>query len=376
MYTQSKRGGICHMQRRNDAIILSASDLMRFQGCAHATTLDLRYLNGEPLVPSEDSASGKLIQAKGDAHEREFLETLKSSEGSVHVIDKGAGAHAFEEAVVATRSVLETGPAWIYQAALAGNNWGGYADFLERVPRRSELGDFSYEVIDTKLKRSPDPKHVMQLALYSDLLAELQGIEPEHIHIVLGDRRRVTLRLADYASYARHLRQRLEDFVAAPGPTRPEPVATCELCRWRDHCAREWDAIDSLCLVAGIRKGQRLKLEAAGVTTLAGLAEHKGKVSKLAAETLAKLRMQARLHHARRRGGPPQFETRAIQPGFGLTRLPRPAEGDLFFDMEGDPLIEEGLEYLFGICWEVKGAGAFEPFWAHDRDQARQATKA
>src|SRR5262245_55818893 len=340
------------MQRRNDAIILSASDLMRFQGCAHATMLDLRYLNDEPLVPSEDSASGKLIQAKGDAHEREFLETLKASEGSVHVIDKGAGARAFEEAVVVTRSALETGPAWIYQAALVGDNWGGYADFLERVPRPSKLGDFSYEVIDTKLKRSPDPKHVLQLALYSDLLAELQGVEPEHIHIVLGDRRRITLRLADYASYARHLRRRLEDFVAAPGPTRPEPVAACELCRWREHCAREWDATDSLCLVAGIRKDQRLKLEAVGLTTLIGLAEHKGNVSKLAAETLAKLRAQARLQHARRGGGPPQFEARAIEPGLGLTRLPRPADGDLYFDMEGDPLFDDGLAYFFGILWE------------------------
>src|SRR5262245_3763144 len=213
---------------------------------------------------------------------------LKTS-GSVHVIDKGTPS--FEQAVAATRTALETGRAWIYQAALVGGSWGGYADFLERVPRPSKLGDFSYEVIDTKLKRAPDPKHVLQLALYSDLLAELQGIEPEHIHIVLGDRRRVTLRLADYASYARHLRERLEDFVAAPAPTRPEPVAACELCRWRDHCAREWDITDSLCLVAGIRKDQRLKLEAAGVTTLAGLAEHKGNVSKLAADTLAKLRM-------------------------------------------------------------------------------------
>ena len=67
------------MQRREDAIVLSPSDLMRFQGCAHATTLDLRRLNGEALVPAEDSASAQLIQAKGDAHELAFLDTLKSS---------------------------------------------------------------------------------------------------------------------------------------------------------------------------------------------------------------------------------------------------------------------------------------------------------
>src|SRR5262245_65787216 len=98
------------MQRRNDAIILSASDLMRFQGCAHATTLDLRYLNGDPLVPSEDSASGKLIQAKGDAHEREFLETLKLRKVRGLVFDRGAGQTAFEEAFVRHRSEPEPGP--------------------------------------------------------------------------------------------------------------------------------------------------------------------------------------------------------------------------------------------------------------------------
>jgi uncharacterized protein len=188
------------MQRRANGIVLSPSDLMRFQGCAHATALDLRYLNGEALLPAEDSASAQLIQAKGDAHEQAFLDSLKSSGHGVHLVDKGAPT--FDAAVAATRAALEAGPAWIYQAALAGGSWSGYADFLERVPRPSKLGDFSYEVIDTKLKRTPEPKHVLQLVVYSDLLAQVQGIEPEHIHIVLGDRRRITLRLADYASYA------------------------------------------------------------------------------------------------------------------------------------------------------------------------------
>ena len=67
------------MQRRNDAIVLSASDLMRFQGCMHASALDLRYLNGERLSPAEDSASAQLIQEKGHKHEQSFLESLMSN---------------------------------------------------------------------------------------------------------------------------------------------------------------------------------------------------------------------------------------------------------------------------------------------------------
>ena len=61
------------MRRRRDKIVLSASDLMRFQGCAHATALDLRLLEGEALLPAADTAGAQLIQAKGDAHEQAFL---------------------------------------------------------------------------------------------------------------------------------------------------------------------------------------------------------------------------------------------------------------------------------------------------------------
>jgi uncharacterized protein len=361
------------MQRRNGAIILSATDLMRFAGCAHAVALDLRQLKGEPLRPVEDSAGAKLIQAKGHAHEAGFLESLKSAGRSIGSIDKDR--LSFDEAILATRRALAEGHDYIYQAALAGGRWSGYADFLERVGRPSRLGAFSYEIIDTKLKRSPDPKYVLQLALYSDLLAEAQGVAPESIHIVLGDRRRVTLRLADYRAYASGLRRRLEQFIDTLPATRPEPVPACVLCRWREHCGEVWDRADDLCLVPGIRKSQRQKLEAAGVTTIGALAANASKVPRLADETLAKLRAQARLRAARRVGGPPAFELRPLEPGKGLLRLPRPAEGDLFFDMEGDPLIEDGLEYLLGIYGESGGAGRFRAFWAHDRSQERAATE-
>jgi len=110
------------------------------------------------------------------------------------------------------------------------------------VERPSNLGAFSYEVADTKLKRRPHPKHVLQLVLYSDLLTEIQGVAPEFAHVELGDGTRATLRLADYAAYARMARARLEGFVAAPTPTRPIPCADCSLCRWADHCESVWQA--------------------------------------------------------------------------------------------------------------------------------------
>src|SRR6185437_475053 len=97
-----------------------------------------------------------------------------------------------------TRAALAAGADVVFQGAFLSGNWGGWSDFLERVNKPSALGAFSYEVADTKLKRRPHPKHVLQLVLYSDLLTEIQGVTPESAHVELGDGSRATLRLADY----------------------------------------------------------------------------------------------------------------------------------------------------------------------------------
>jgi uncharacterized protein len=116
------------MKHNNGNIVLSASDLMRFQGCAHAAALDLRYLNGEHLVPAEDSAGARLIQSKGDAHEHAFLNSLVESGKSVHTVDKRK--LSFDDAVAATGTALSAGSDYIYQAAFSGGSWGGYSVLL------------------------------------------------------------------------------------------------------------------------------------------------------------------------------------------------------------------------------------------------------
>jgi predicted RecB family nuclease len=252
---------------------------------------------------------------------------------------------------------------------------GGWSDFLIRVERPSALGAFSYEVVDTKLKRKPDPKHILQLVLYSDLLAKVQGREPEHAHIELGNGERFSFRLQEYSAYARHARSRLEDFVATPPATSPEPVKMCGLCRWRDDCQGKWAAADSLSLVAGISRSQRGKLIAAGTGTMTELGQRTQRVPKLAETTLQRLTIQARLQTARRAGGPPSFELKPLNPDRGLALLPKPDVGDLFYDIEGDPFYEGGLEYLHGLWFESDGIGVFQDYWAHDRAEEGEALR-
>lgn len=345
-------------------ILFSATDLMRFMGCAHATALDLLRLRGEGPEPGEDSEDAALLQKMGDAHEAAHLERLKSSGNGVVEIARGDLVRNAGE----TRAALYNGAEVVFQGAFLSGNWGGWSDFLMRVDRPSALGSFSYEVIDTKLKRRPHPKHVLQLVLYSDLLTEVQGTAPEFAHVELSSGERATLRLADFAFYARAARTRLESFVANPTPTRPIPCSDCGLCRWAGHCESVWQAEDSLFNVANVSRGQVKKLEAAGITTMAALARLAHPVPGMSESTRLRLVTQARLQHARKTGEP-AFELRAPEPGKGFDLLPEPRPGDIFYDIEGDPHYEGGLEYLHGVWCD----GAFRAFWAHDHKAEAQA---
>lgn len=326
-------------------------------GCAHATMLDIMHLRGDGPEPAEDNENAALLQKQGDRHEATHLELLKASGRSVIEIPRGDLA----DNAKATQAALRSGADVVFQGAFLTGNWGGWSDFLMRVDRPSALGSFSYEVADTKLKRRAHPKHVLQLVLYSDLLAEIQGVQPRFAHLELGDGKRATLPLSQYADYARAARTRLEDFLDNPFQTRPAPAADCGLCRWAIHCEGVWEAEDSLFNVANISRVQVKKLEAVGITTMAALADLAQPVRGMAEGTRLRLVTQARLQRARKVGAP-AYELRAPEPGKGFDLLPEPLPGDLFYDIEGDPHYEGGLEYLHGVWCDRQ----FHAFWAHD----------
>ena len=353
------------MQNLDGRILLSASDLMRFTGCRHATWLDLLRLRGEGPEPKEDDEEAKLLQMRGDAHEAAHLDALKrAGDGVVEIPRSGDLAQDAE----ATRAALAEGPTVVFQGAFLWRNWGGWSDFLKWVEIPSDLGAFSYEVTDAKLRRRAHPKHLLQLALYSDMLEAVQGVAPERAHLWLGGNTESTIRLERCRHYARLARARLEAFVADPEPTRPVPCADCALCRWSDHCNGVWKEEDSLFTVANITRSQVKKLESAGVATMEALAERAAPIRGMAEGTLEKLTAQARLQQARKIGGP-EIQLRPAEPGKGFDLLPQPDQGDVFYDIEGDPHYEGGLEYLHGVWLD----GAFRAFWAHDHAQEEQA---
>jgi predicted RecB family nuclease len=367
------------MQLIDDRLLLSASDLVAFVECDHLSALDLRVARGIEAIERSRDDSALLVARKGDEYERAYLERLQAEGTEVVVIppaDDGLGD--LRDAVARTEEAMRAGADVIFQAALLHDEWRGYADFLERVSEPSPaLGDHSYEVVDTKLARHAKPSFLVQLCLYCDLVARVQGRRPEQMHVVLGSGERRSFRVDEFFAFYRRLRRRYEERVAAGFPgTYPEPVPHCEVCRYADHCQARWTADDHLSLIAGIGRAQVVRLSESGIRTCAELAAAMpaARPRRIGRGAFERLREQARLQVHEHTTGEQVYELLAPQNGRGLARLPAPREGDLFFDMEGDPFYEgEGLEYLFGVTRVVNGAPGFRAFWARDRSEEREA---
>lgn len=79
------------MRSNEFGVLLSASDLMRFSGCAHATTLDLAWMKGVGSAPADESEDAELLQRHGDAHEARHLARLSDAgRGVVEIVTEGA----------------------------------------------------------------------------------------------------------------------------------------------------------------------------------------------------------------------------------------------------------------------------------------------
>lgn len=363
------------MQKMDGGIAYSASDLVNFLECEHLTSLDLINLE-TPLPKTADDDEARLIQDKGHEHERRFAEALKARHASF--VDIAAAGGSLEQKVTATLEAMRAGTEIIYQATLRDGCLIGHADFLRRVSLPSGLGDYSYEVLDTKLARSAKAKFIVQLGFYSTLLTKAQGVEPLSMYVVLGNGTEAPFRCADYSQYIDLLLERfLERANGASADTYPDPCTKCAQCKWSELCEERRISDDHLWQVANITRQQIKKLQAAGVPTLAALATVPDdvRVPKMTLETLAKLRHQASLQLKAKQTGENCLELLPIDTDsvHGFSRLPRPDEGDLFFDMEGDPLEEGGLEYLFGLYLFEDGKPVFKAFWAHSRAEEKVA---
>ena len=214
------------------------------------------------------------------------------------------------------------------------------------------------------------------------------------MHLALGNGEFASFKVSDFAAYERQTRRLLAAAIGGDPAAEvyPEPVEHCAICRWRDMCRERRRTDDDLSLVAGMPAGQRRALKGAGISTrrgFAGLAELP-RLDRVSRDVLKRAQRQARLQVASEDAGSIQYELLdperdgdgALVPNRGLLALPEPADGDLFFDIEGARYYcedgrEFGLQYLFGVVdtadTDEAGLPRYTRIWAFDRAGEKRA---
>ena len=385
---------------------LSASDVANFVACQHLTRLDLLRARGELDPPYRFDIGFRDLVKRGEAHENEVLELFRAD--GRHVVDVGEGSDA--DVAKTTTAALRDGADVVYQGVLIREQAIGEpallgrpdflvrADLLPTPDGEPRPGGVHYEVVDAKLARSAKARAVVQTSFYSHLLAGLQGIEPRWMHLALGNGEFVPFKVNDYAAYERQTRRVLGAFIAddpgenPPSDPYPDPVEHCAICRWSELCADRRRRDDDLSLIAGITKGQRRALKAAGVSTRRGFAALADlpDLSRVSRKALERARLQARLQVASEDEGHIRYEildperdaAGALVVNRGLLALPEPMAGDLFFDIEGARYYSEdgkefGLQYLFGVVdtadIDEGGTPRYTAIWSFDRQGEKRA---
>ena len=363
-------------------IRLAGSDLSNHLACRHLTTLDLQVARGERTAPDLAAPDLKVIQELGLRHETAYLAHLATQGLTVENLGY-IGHHEEQRLVAETLTLMERGAEVIAQGALSDGEWFGRPDVLRRVEKPSNRWKWSYEVADTKLARETKATTILQLSLYSELLARIQGTMPEFLWVVppgegyAGEKYPVL----EYAAYYRHVRKRLLRAVGedAGKKTYPEPVEHCNVCRWFRECDQRRRADDHLSLVAGIRRQQRDQFEAWNAETMARLAELpiplKERPKHGSKAGYERVREQARVQVEGRTEKKLKHELLLpVAEGVGFCRLPEPSVGDMFVDLEGDPFVgENGLQYLFGFAvLDVPGELKYEKRWALNREEEKK----
>ena len=376
------------MNKLNNKWILSPRDLISELECTHRTNLDWGVINQKIAAPPKAFGPELEILIKnGVAHEQRLIAQWKESASFIALHEPEYSMAGFESALQEVRTAMEKGIEVISQATLFTGDFLGIVDFL--VVARDDDGNilkddqdrFIYNPIDAKTARVEKRSAVLQVASYAWAMQKLGMPTPTQVGLWLaGDNEwyAPTIDLLDLAEdfYARSL-SRISSFTELPQPEWDAPKESCGRCRWQELCITGRERDRDLSLIHDIRSTSRRALIKSGITTIDQLAQaddedRPRQPKEILKESFNNLRAQAAIQIKGEGLEVPIWEFR--NP-YALSLVPPADEGDIWFDMEGDPFAfnGDGLEYMFGVTYLEKGELAFRTFDAVDRESEAAA---
>ncbi len=353
-------------------VVYSPSDLTLYLESLFASLMEhLACLQSSYLaLTDKEDALVSVLQRKGLKYEQEILENFRKEGLNIISIEKGKNAYQD------TLQAMQQGADIVYQGALSLLPFKGYPDFLVKKEGESRLGGFYYEPWDTKLSKTVKPQFVIQLCCYAEMLEALQNRRPSTLTVVTGEQSNISLSTNDYFYYYQHVK---EGFLASHGNFSkehlPDPSTSDCFGRWSTYAKERLVALDHLSQVATITRSQIKKLNKADIHTMQALINSSvARVKGIHTEVLQRLKLQANIQKKSVDKEKPLYELIPYesQKKNGLALLPPESELDVYFDIEGFPLVEGGLEYLWGIAYfDEKSKRQYKDFWAHNQEEER-----
>jgi len=330
------------------------------------------------LTKIELTKNDQLRLEKGNIHEKNYLKELKKK--YTKVIDLKNNKLTKEEKIPKTIQAMKEGWEIIHGGYLKRDNWIGEFDFLV-INRnlKSNFGDYSYEVIDTKNSNRPKPDHIIQLGMYTYMLEGTQGVLPKRFTIVLKEMIEENIQVNQVNEFFKTHRKNYEKFVLNEiDKTKPEKCSFCQICPWLEECTKIWKNEDNLNQIGGLSKVHLKKLLELKIDTVTKLSKQNASktLKSFRNEISYKLVTQAQLQKEYEKTNKLIFKTNPnnLNNSKGFNLLPKPSAHDLYFDIESveDHIYPGGLEYLFGIYYIENKNKKFKVLWAHNKEQEKK----
>lgn len=381
------------MRLEDGTVSYTPGDLRSFMSCQLDTLRKVDALLGRPDVPLAQHPSGDPLGERlgevGLSHQDQVLADYvrrygrwrDGRAGGVAVLAGGSSSATHRSAADAV-ALLGSGPQVLSQIPVAAGRLYGAADFLVRVGER-------WQLVEVRLGLRVKDVYLAQIgALALGLLSRGVLLDAEAL-LVTGDMSQLPVPLVEAMNRAREVMAGFDRAIAAR-MAATEPVSwdddSVEACGWCPTCLHEMTAVRDVRLTAGLRMPDRALFRADGVRTIDELAATDEPPEGMDPHRFATLRAQARLQVRQMPPGTELDPSLQLDPVYEvyddgpLRALPSPSPGDVFFDVESDPMwseagaVERGLHYLFGM-WVTDSPQSYIAFWAHDRDEERKALR-
>ncbi|MBL8898009.1 MAG: TM0106 family RecB-like putative nuclease [Planctomycetes bacterium] len=241
---------------------ITGTHLHTLHGCPHEVVLDFRLPKSDKLPASEALAA---LLARGRAFEAEVVRALE-------VVEPHYPKGDFVTGAAETLRLMREGHPLIYQGVLFRAPYLGIADLLRRVEVPSALGGHAYEVIDIKSSRKAKLEQQVQVAFYSLLLGEAQGLLPTHGALWLREAPEERFALDDVVWTLLDQLDELSALLRGEQESRPHRSSRCDGCGWRERCLPELERSQDLSLLASLSRSRAARLRAAKISDVGALA--------------------------------------------------------------------------------------------------------